>query len=223
MNYQFDFTPIWENFNALLAGCLSTLQLSIGAMVFVFVLSIGPAVLLHTRPHSLAAKPFAAFVEVVRNTPFLVQIYFFFFGLPSAGLRLTPTQAALLALVINGTAYSIEIIRGGIASVNKGQIEAGFALGLHPLRIFRHIVLKPALRTVYPALTNQFIFLMLTSSIAASITANELTSVAMHIGSVTFRSFEVFFVVGGLYLVMSVFLSACFGLLFKMVFSYPSR
>ena len=82
---------------------------------------------------------------MIRNTPFLVQIYFIFFALPLAGVRLNPTPTAIIALGINGGAYAIEIIRGGVQSINKGQVEAGLALGLHKSEVFRLIVLKPAL------------------------------------------------------------------------------
>ncbi|TGT51813.1 ABC transporter permease subunit, partial [Mesorhizobium sp. M2E.F.Ca.ET.166.01.1.1] len=84
--------------------------------------------------------------------PFLVQIFFIYFALPLMGIRLNPTVTAIIALGINGGAYAIEIIRGGIESVSRGQIEAGFALGLHKADVFRLIVLKPALRAIYPSL-----------------------------------------------------------------------
>ena len=109
-----------------------------------------------------------AYIEIIRNTPFLVQIFFIFFGLPSLGLRLTPNGAALLALVVNFGAYGTEIIRAGIEAIHKGQVEAGTALGLSKLQVFRYIIMKPALRTVYPALTSQFIYLMLTSSVVSA-------------------------------------------------------
>ena len=223
MTYKFDFGPVWDNFVPLLEGCLLTLEISIGAVGFAFVLAIGPAMLLHSGYNSKVSALINIFVEVVRNTPFLVQLYFLFFGLPALGVRLSPMTTAVVALTINGTAYAIEIIRGGLESIHKGQIEAGLALGMHPVQVFIYVVLKPALRVVYPSLTSQFIFLMLASSIASSITANELTSVAANIESTTFRSFEIYFVVAGLYLVMSVLLSGLFGLIHRIVFSYPSR
>ena len=124
-----------------------------------------------------------AFVEAIRNTPFLGQIYFIFFALPLAGIRLDPTTTAIIALGVNGGAYAIEIIRGGVQSINKGQIEAGFALGLSRTQVFRLIVLKPALRAIFPSLTSQFIMLTLTTSIASAISAYELTSVGQAIES----------------------------------------
>jgi polar amino acid transport system permease protein len=184
----------------------------------------------HRRRRGHAARwPFQAvalaivFVELTRNTPFLVQIYFIFFALPLAGLRLNPTPTAIIALGINGGAYAIEIIRGGVQSISKGQIEAGLALGLHKAQVFRMIVLKPALRAIYPSLTSQFILLTLTTSIASAVSASELTSVAQRIESDSFRSFEVYGAVTVLYFVMSWLLMRMFGVISTRYFSYPVK
>jgi len=163
------------------------------------------------------------FVEIVRNTPFLVQIFFLFFALPLIGLKLNPTATAIIALGVNGGAYAIEIIRGGVQSIHKGQVEAGYALGLHKGQVFRFIVLKPALRAIYPSLTGQFIMLTLTSSICSAVSAYELTSVAQRIESDTFRSFEVYFSVTFLYLAISWLLMLGFALVSHRFFSYPTR
>ena len=162
-----------------------------------------------------------AYIEIIRNTPFLVQIFFIFFGLPSAGLRLSPNSAALLALVVNFGAYGTEIIRAGIESIHKGQVEAGTALGLSRLQVFRYIIMKPALRTVYPSLTSQFIYLMLTSSVVSVISANELAAAGNDLQSATFASFEVYIVITLMYLVMSIGFSAVFSLIEKLAFKYP--
>jgi polar amino acid transport system permease protein len=164
-----------------------------------------------------------AFVELIRNTPFLVQIYFIFFALPLAGVRLDPTPTAIIALGINGGAYAIEIIRGGVQSIGKGQIEAGLALALSRMQVFRLIVLKPALRAIYPSLVSQFILLTLTTSIASAISAYELTSVAQRIESDSFRSFEVYGVVTLLYLGISWLLMRMFGQISARYLSYPVR
>jgi polar amino acid transport system permease protein len=162
-----------------------------------------------------------AYVEVIRNTPFLVQIFFFFFGLPAVGLRLDPNQAALLALVVNFGAYGTEIIRAGIESVGKGQLEAGAALGLSRLQVFRYVILKPALRTVYPALTSQFIYLMLTSSVVSVISADDLAAAGNTLQSQTFASFEVYLVVTAMYLVLSLGFAAIFAAVERVAFTYP--
>jgi polar amino acid transport system permease protein len=163
------------------------------------------------------------FIEITRNTPFLVQIFFLFFALPQLGLRLNPTTTAIVALGLNGGAYAIEIIRGGVQSIHQGQIEAGLALGLHRVQVFRLVVLKPALRAIFPALTSQFILLTLTSSICSSIAAYELTSVAQRIESDTFRSFEVYFTITLMYLAISWIMMGGFAVISGRYFSYPTR
>ena len=222
MNYKIDFTPVIDGLPSLLAGCLGTLGLALSGMALAIVIGIGGVVLRQSR-----LKPVRwlvmAFVELIRNTPFLVQIYFIFFALPLAGIRLDPTPTAIIALGINGGAYAIEIIRGGVQSIAKGQIEAGLALALNRMQVFRLIVLKPALRAIYPSLVSQFILLTLTTSIASAISAYELTSVAQRIESDSFRSFEVYGVVTLLYLGISWLMMRMFGQISARYLSYPTR
>lgn len=222
MNYQLDFTPVIDGLPSLLMACLGTFLLAISGMVLSVVIGIG-GVILRDSPF----KPFRwlviAFVELIRNTPFLVQIFFIYFALPLAGLRLDPTPTAIIALGINGGAYAIEIIRGGVQSISKGQIEAGLALGLHKAQVFRFIILKPALRAIYPSLTSQFVLLTLTTSIASAISAYELTSVSQLIESESFRSFEVYFTVTLFYLVISWIMMRVFGFFSAHYFNYPVK
>jgi len=167
--------------------------------------------------------PVRIFVEAIRNTPFLVQIFFLFFALPLLGFRMSPTTTAIIALAINGGAYAIEIIRGGVESIPRGQIEAGAALGLSQHHILRDIVMIPALRAIYPALSSQFILLTLTSSVCSSISANELTYYAQRIESETFRSFEVYFTITGLYLLISWLIMSILSMLGQRLFNYPNQ
>ncbi len=222
MNYKIDFTPVIDGLPSLLAGCLGTLGLALSGMALAIVIGIGGVVLRQSRIKPLRWLVMS-FVELIRNTPFLVQIYFIFFALPLAGIRLDPTPTAIIALGINGGAYAIEIIRGGVQSIGKGQIEAGLALALNRMQVFRLIVLKPALRAIYPSLVSQFILLTLTTSIASAISAYELTSVAQRIESDSFRSFEVYGVVTLLYLGISWLLMRMFGLISAHYLSYPVR
>jgi polar amino acid transport system permease protein len=222
LGYSFDFGVITRHLPDLARGVGLTLQISSISMVlalgFALVLVLGKASSL--RPVALLAT---SFVELIRNTPFLVQVFFVFFGLPQLGLRLSTQVAAILALALNGAAYCTEIIRGGVLSIRRGQIEAGIALGLTSFQVFRDIVLRPALRATYPALTSQFILIMLTSSIASTISASELTLIGQQIESRTFRSFEVFGAITLIYLALSVTLSALFKGIGRVFFSYPVR
>lgn len=222
MNYKLDFTPVIDGMPALLMGCLGTFLLAISGMALAIVIGIGGVILRDSKvaPVRWLVK---AFVEVIRNTPFLVQIFFIYFALPLAGLRLDPTPTAIIALGINGGAYAIEIIRGGVQSIGKGQIEAGLALGLHKAQVFRLIVLKPALRAIFPSLTSQFVLLTLTTSIASAISAYELTSVAQRIESDSFRSFEVYGTITLFYLVISWVMMRFFDAISTRYFSYPVK
>ena len=222
MNYKFDFAPVVDGLPDLLWGCAGTLGLALAGMVLALIIGIGGVMLRDSRFPALRWLVIS-FVEAIRNTPFLGQIYFIYFALPLAGVRLDPTTTAIIALGVNGGAYAIEIIRGGVQSINKGQIEAGLALGLSRTLIFRLIVLKPALRAIFPSLTSQFIMLTLTTSIASAISAYELTSVGQAIESNTFRSFEVYGVVTLLYLVMSWMLMQMFAQISTRYFSYPVK
>lgn len=220
--YTLDFSVVMAALPALLRGAGATIILAISGIALAMVIGVLGVI---ARSSGIKALRWLVicFVELIRNTPFLVQIFFIFFALPYFGIRLNPTTTAILALGINGGAYSIEIIRGGVESINKGQIEAGLALGLRKGQVFRMIVLNPALRAIFPALTGQFIMLTLTSSIASSVGAYELTNVAQQIEAETFRSFEVFFTITGMYLILSWVMMGFFGLISARFFSYPTK
>jgi len=222
MTYHFDFSVLFPFWGELLRGCALTLWL--GALSTVIGLSIGLLTVMAKRGRfGILRKAANVYVEAIRNTPFLVQVFFIFFGLPSIGVSLQPWSAAIVALSLNLGAFSAEIIRAGIEAVPRGQFEAGAALSLSPFKTFRYIVLKPALRTIFPALSGQFILLLLTTSIVSSISAEELTSVAQSIDSTTFRSFEVYIVTALLYLVMSMLFAVVFKGIDRIYFSYPTK
>lgn len=222
MNYKLDFEPVIQGLPNLLMGCVGTIGLALAGMALAIVIGIGGVVLRDSK-----FKPFRwlviSFVELIRNTPFLVQIYFIFFALPLAGIRLDPSPTAIIALGVNGGAYAIEIIRGGVQSISKGQIEAGLALGLRKLLVFRLIVLKPALRAIFPSLASQFVLLTLTTSIASAVSAYELTSVAKRIESDSFRSFEVYGTVTVLYLLISWLIMNLLNFINTRFLSYPVK
>ncbi|MBN9078401.1 MAG: ABC transporter permease [Rhizobiales bacterium 65-79] len=222
MDYKLDFSPVIAGMPSLLLGCLGTLTLAICGMALGMLIGVGGVFL---RDSSF--KPFRwlviGFVEIIRNTPFLVQIFFIYFALPFAGIRLNPTPTAIVALGVNGGAYAIEIIRGGINSIARGQTEAGLALGLHKAEVFRFIILKPALRAIFPSLTSQFILLTLSTSIASAISAYELTSVSQRIESESFRSFEVYFTDTFFYLIISWMIMRLFALISARLLSYPVK
>jgi len=179
------------------------LRLSLLAMAFGLAIAILCAFLRRGAPRPIALAV-ATYVEIIRNTPLLVQLFIIYFSLPGLGIRLEAEEAAVLGLSLNLGGYATEILRAGLDAIPKGQIEAGRALGLPRLQIFRLIMLFPALRIVYPALASQFVILLLGSSIVSAISAPELTGITNTLQSTTFRAFEFYFVATGLYLLMAI-------------------
>lgn len=222
MDYTFHFIDVWNARDELLEGAWLTIRLSAISMVLSLVIAIFGALARTSGPKWLRAIV-AAYVEFIRNTPFLVQVFVIFFGLPAFGIRLEANTGALIAMVLNGSAYTIEIVRAGIEAVNHGQVEAAYALGLHRIQTFRTIVLPQALRAVFAPLGSQFILLMLNSSIVSVISADELTAAAQNIQSRTFRSFEVYFVTLAIYLVLSIGFTGVFAALNRIFFPRLER
>ena len=160
-----------------------------------------------------------AFVEFTRNTPLIVQLFFIAFGLPLLlGYQWPFWSHALLALSLNFSAYFAEILRAGFEDVHKGQIEAAKSLGLPKMLIFVKIIFPQALCMVYPALNSQFIFLFLTTGIISEIGVKELTQAGVYIDSRTFRSFEVFFTLTILYILLSLMLKTALKFIYNRIF-----
>lgn len=219
--YQFNFQPVFESLDLLANGAWLTVRQSMMAMILGLVVSVLGAV---GKTSGIRPLRFLIdiYVEVIRNTPFLIQIFFIYFGLPAVGLSMSPDSAALLALVINVGAYGTEIIRSGIESIPRGQIEAGRALGLNPVQIFRYVVIRPALRNIYPSLTSQFIYLMLTSSVVSVISASDLASAGADLNARTFASFEIYLVLTIMYFLLALGFSTVFGVIRRVFFDYPA-
>ncbi len=203
MAYQFDFAAVLAQGDLLLKGALFTLELTLIGTVAGVALGIVGAVV---RAWSL--RPFnwlfAVYVELIRNTPFIVQLFFIFFGLPALGVRMTEWQAAVLAMVINLGAYSTEIIRAGIQAIPRGQLEAAAALAMSRAETFRHVILRPALAKVWPALSSQIVIVMLGSAVCSQIATEELSFAANFIQSRNFRAFETYLLTTLMYLLMAI-------------------
>lgn len=203
MGYELDFSAISANLGLLLHGVGLTLGLSAIAATLGMALSVGgAAAILWSR--GWLRRAVGAYVELIRNTPFIVQLFFIFFGLPSLGIKLTAFEAAALAMTINLTAYGIEIVRAGIEAVPPGQREAGLALGIAPISTFIYIVLPQAIAIVYPALVSQIVITMLESAVVSQIAVTDLTHAADLIQSRTYRAFETYFAVTAIYLGMAL-------------------
>lgn len=199
MGYTFDFSVVWNNIGLFAAGAFVTLRLSLIAIAFGLAIGIVGA-LFRTSSNRFLNWLAIAYVEAIRNTPFLIQLFFIFFGLPNLGLKLTAEQAAILSLAVNFGAYSTEIVRAGVESIHKGQVEAGLALGFKPISVFRHIVLTPALSNIYPALVGQIVLAVLFTSVVSQIATEDLTFAGDYLNARTFRSFEIYFTISLIYL-----------------------
>lgn len=217
MTYHFQFRDVLAYWPSLLDGVAMTLMLSLLAMAGgVLVGILGAAARLYgPRPLQLAA---AAYVEAIRNTPLLVQLFIVFFGLSQIGLRMSAPVAATVALIVNVGAYSTEIVRAGLQAIPRTQVEAGHALGLAGHQVFRHVVLVPALKIMYPALASQFTLLLLATSVVSFISVEDLFHAASIIQSRTFRDFEVYTVIGVVYLALALTCRAGLALIYRGAF-----
>ncbi|NTJ41899.1 amino acid ABC transporter permease [Agrobacterium larrymoorei] len=205
MNYTFEFGWLAEYYPQILKGIVITLQLiAVGGVIGI---ALGTVCAWTRALGPRWAKPIVAtYVELIRNTPFLIQLFFIFFGLPSLGLQMSELTAANIAMIINLGAYSCEIIRAGIQATPKGQFEAGASLAMSRFETFRHVVLVPSLQRIWPALSSQVVIVMLGSSVVSQIAAEDLTFAANFIQSRTFRAFEAYAVSTVIYLFLAVLL-----------------
>jgi polar amino acid transport system permease protein len=205
MTYVFDFSSFGFYAGMLARGVAVTLGLTAVSTVLGGLIGIAGASVSVAGPR-WARTLVAAYVELIRNTPFIVQLFFVFFGLPGLGIRIDEVQAAILAMTVNLGAYATEIVRAGIDSIPRGQVQAAQALGLHGRQVFRHVVLPQALANVFPALLSQVLIVMLGSAVVSQISVPDLTYAANFIQSRNFRSFESYLIVTATYLFLSIVL-----------------
>ena len=199
----FDFVAVLQQWPLLLRGVAWALGLTAVSAVLGVALGVACAWARLEGPSLLRAAA-GVYVELVRNTPFIVQLFFVFFGLPAAGVKLSPEWASVIAMVLNLGAYAAEIVRAGIQATPRGQVEAAVSLALAPAQVFVHVVLPPALQKVWPALVSQIIIVMLGSAVCGQISTEELSYAANLIQSRNFRAFEAFIVATALYLLLSI-------------------
>jgi polar amino acid transport system permease protein len=218
LTYQFQFGAVFARVDLLIDGFLLTLQLTAITSCLGFLIGLACAIT-RTYGPAPARLAVAAYVAVFRNTPFLVQLFLIFFGIPEVGKLLgvkwlpTPYWAAIIALSINIAAYMTEVIRAGLESIHRSQVEAAESLGLSKLQVILHVVLPPALRNVYPALSSEFILLMLGTSVVSVISVEELTGAGNLIQSETYRTFETYALIWVIYFALAVALKLLLDLL----------
>lgn len=195
----------------LTKGLLVTLEISLWSTLL--ALAIGLVVALLRLSRSYAGRALSlVYIEAVRNTPLLVQLYVFYFILAPI-LGLPRLWTGIVALAVFEGAFAAEIMRAGILSIGRGQWDAAFALGLRPLQCYRLVVLPQAVRMMLPPLAGVLVSLIKHSAIVSVIAIFDLTNEARNVISDTFMSFEIWFAVAAVYLAVTVSLSAAIGLL----------
>ncbi|MGJ7522465.1 amino acid ABC transporter permease [Variovorax sp. LT1P1] len=200
---EFDFGAVLIDWRLLAKGVAWTIGLTAIATLIGMVVGVACAWARSSGPAWLRWVV-GTYVELIRNTPFIVQLFFIFFGLPAAGVKLTPETASIIAMVANLGAYATEIIRAGIEATPKGQIEAAVSLALNRMQVFLRVVLPPALKKVWPAMVSQIIIVMLGSAVCSQISVEDLSYAANLIQSRNFRAFEAFIIATLIYLALSV-------------------
>ena len=209
MKIQLDFMAVLSEWPLLLKGVGWTLALTAAAVIVGTLVGIAFA-WVRGRGFGDTLAPawlkalVGGYVELIRNTPFIVQLFFIFFGLPAAGFKLSAETASFIAMVVNLSAYATEIIRAGLEATPKGQIEAAVSLALNRMQTFIRVVLPPALKKVWPGMVSQIIIVMLGSSVCGQISTQELSYAADLIQSRNFRAFEAFITIGVIYLLLSM-------------------
>ncbi|RZL57295.1 MAG: amino acid ABC transporter permease [Variovorax sp.] len=203
MRIDFDFLAVLSQWPLLLRGVAWTVGLTAIATVLGLIVGTLCAWARSSGGPWLRAVV-GTYVELIRNTPFIVQLFFIFFGLPAAGFKLSAESASIIAMVMNLGAYSTEIIRAGIEATPRGQIEAAVSLALSRAQVFLRVVLPPALKKVWPSMVSQIIIVMLGSAVCGQISTEELSYAANLIQSRNFRAFEAFIVATLIYLALSV-------------------
>lgn len=203
MGRTWDWDFALEILADLLEGLWVTIQATLVGIIIAVTLGLGLALLRRSR-HKVVAWPTGAFVEFIRGTPLLVQLFFLFFVLPDLGIVLTGFTAGVLGLGVHYATYCSEVYRSGIENVPKGQWEASTALNLHPRETWRSVILPQAVPTVIPALGNYLVAMFKDAPLLFSITVVELLATARSISSVTFRPLEAYTLAGVLFLVVSI-------------------
>jgi polar amino acid transport system permease protein len=202
MSYDFDFAFLNDYGPDLVRGVWLTLGMTAASILPGFVLGTLCAVGRLYGPTWLR-RAAIIYVEAIRNTPLVIQVFWLFFGRAVLQVRIGAFPAAVIALVINVGAYTAEIMRAGFETIPKGQVEAASCLALTRRQVIWGVQFPQAVERVYPALVSQFVLMMLATSIMSQISAEELTGAAYQIQAFTFRGFEVYLVIAGIYVVMA--------------------
>jgi len=203
---HFDIAALYKAIPALFWGATVTLRVTVLSIVIGLLIGI-VAGLARVWPNTFLRTVASAYIELVRGTPLLVQIFLVYFGLPALGLNLDPFVAGIIAMGVNSGAYVGEIVRGGIESIAQGQMEAALSLGMTWWQAMYYVILPQAFVRILPPLGNEFIALLKDSSLVSTIAIAELTRTGQIIITRTFKSFEIWSGVALFYFVMTYAIS----------------
>jgi polar amino acid transport system permease protein/cystine transport system permease protein len=200
----------WENLpyflEVLIPAAGMTVRIAAGAFVLAIVVGLVLA-LLQTLKIGIITLIARTYIEIVRGTPVLAQLFILYFGLTQVGIRFTPVQAAILGLGFNGGAYLAEVFRAGIESIHSGQMEAALTVGMTPLSAMRYVILPQALNVVVPPTTNYSIALLKDTAIVSAVAAPEIMFKARNLVMETYLSAQIYLLVAIMYLIMSLILA----------------
>ena len=222
MDYTFQFAEVFNDLPYLLGGAAISLQIAFitfwgGAFIGIF----GAIAKVYGR--TVSRRIASSYVTFFTNTPALVQIFLLYYALPDAGVLLSSMTAVLIGLTLNAGAYLTEILRAGVISVRRSEMEAATALGMSRLQLLRYVMLPHIAKTIYAPLSNFFVWLVLGSSLAALFGVEELTGRAINISTANLRSIETFIVVAAIYVVLTVFASSSLALVGRLAFRVKAK
>ncbi|OJX49321.1 amino acid ABC transporter permease [Devosia sp. 66-22] len=215
---RIDFSPVLSRLDYLLEGLAVTVLVAVAAIFLSFALGLLLAICRISRTRGL--RIFASvYIDVFRNTPFIVQLFFLYYGLPEIGIPTDPMPTGILALSLACAAGNAEIIRAGIETVSKGIVDAGRSFGMSGYQIYRYLILPNALRIAWRPLGNAFVNLVLTTSVLSTITVNDLAGNAANVSAETFKPFEVYLTVLVTYCAVTFTVSGIVNSIYALLFS----
>ncbi len=215
---RIDFAPVLARLDYLLSGLGVTVTVTVAAIALSFVLGLLLAICRISRARALRAFA-SVYIDVFRNTPFIVQLFFLYYGLPEIGIPTEPMLTGIVALSLACAAGNAEIIRAGIETVSKGIVEAGRSFGMSAYQVYRYLILPNALRISWRPLGNAFVNLVLTTSVLSTITVNDLAGNAANVSAETFKPFEVYLTVLAIYCAVTFTVSGVVNSVYALLFS----
>ncbi len=217
MNLDWNY-PI-QHISELLSGAWMTTRISVICFFSSLLLGTLCSIVRFAKRPRILYWIVSAFVEIMRNTPLLVQLFFAYFGLPQIGISLTPMAASLIVLTLNSASYYSEIMRGGIQSIPNGQWEASESLGISKTQTFIRVIFPQAVRDAFPSIANQLVLLIFGTSVLSILDVRELTQTASILNSQSFRSMELYLFIMLFYYLVTVIILSLAKLAYKKWFA----